>query len=521
MKHTRLALLVASTFLSVPALAASVTMLQFGSFETRDEAEKRIAAVKSKYAAQLAGLEAVVREVKLPPDNLTVYRTQAGPVADRPTAQTICTKLAAGGDECYIVQTAMVAPATTAASVTASSPVSAIPTTAEPVVNALDQAKKDAMAEASAPAPDLTSKLTVLQDMPERDAKSKEALESVRAVTASESSSESTTKPVESAAVEQSYTITPPSAEMQAAMDKAVVEQSQQAAKVDSAVVDAEKKRPRRSFWSRLNPFSDDDEPEIKPQVKLEVKSDAAPVDPVKVVAVAESSKPEGSIPASSPAAMAGSKEELTAKPEAVAPVITEAEPMQLPPPPAPLKSQNSVAMPPAEQAPAPLVTGTISPSTPIEQHALPPIGGNVKVEEATRVPVTSTPMTAAPVMAIPSPSQVQPPSTTDGQKTLWAQIGPFVDGPTATNFWATYRMSHPDFPVVRVRVTTPYQVQLHGQNQTWLRVGPMTRVSSVDNLCASLGAMANLQCGRVMDLGVAAAPDKAPGYLPGSRYQR
>ena len=73
MKHTRLALALAITSLSAtPVIAASVTMLQFGSFETRDEAEKRLSEVKSKHAKEISGLASSIREVKLPPDNLPV-----------------------------------------------------------------------------------------------------------------------------------------------------------------------------------------------------------------------------------------------------------------------------------------------------------------------------------------------------------------------------------------------------------------------------------------------------------------
>ena len=84
MNYTRLALVFAiGSLCSIPASAASLTMLQFGSFETRAEAEKRLSDVTAKHKTEIGALATSIREIKLPPDNLTVYRTQAGPVENR------------------------------------------------------------------------------------------------------------------------------------------------------------------------------------------------------------------------------------------------------------------------------------------------------------------------------------------------------------------------------------------------------------------------------------------------------
>lgn len=88
----------------------TVFMLQFGSFETRDEAEGKIKNIGTKHGALLSKYPPIIREITMPPDNLTVYRTQAGPVDTRDTAQSVCSQLASQGDECYVVETAMAIP---------------------------------------------------------------------------------------------------------------------------------------------------------------------------------------------------------------------------------------------------------------------------------------------------------------------------------------------------------------------------------------------------------------------------
>lgn len=141
---------------------------------------------------------------------------------------------------------------------------------------------------------------------------------------------------------------------------------------------------------------------------------------------------------------------------------------------------------------------------------------GDVKVEEAKRVPLTET-LTPLPT-PVPAPVSLSP-SATIGEKTLWAQIGQFSDNQSALAFWDHYRQMHPDFPVVRVRTVSSLQ---HGSNNmVSLRVGPFARNASINSLCFSLSEQP-VRCGKSLDLGVAASPYATPkGYLPGSRYQR
>ncbi len=515
MKHTRLALVLAITSLTAtPSIAASLTMLQFGSFETRAEAEKRLKEISGKHADSVGKLASSIREVKLPPDNLTVYRTQAGPLENRAAAQSICSKLASAGDECYIVQTAMVnAPEK---SVAEAAPVVA------PLASALADAKANVAETADAATPDVTSKLASLKDVSARDASSREVLASVAA-------------PAPAAATE-------PSSAMKAALDQAATEQkATEASVVNATASESIGQAPRRSFWSRLNPFSSDAPEKTKvAEAPKAPEPTAAPVEEVTSAAIAAPTTlevppqmPEVAVeaPAVEPA-VADLAPAAATTPPAVAfdttPVITQAEPLRLPPPPAPLKAQDRAELMAAKKdaAPAPITTGTLAPSE------LPSVAaaGTVQVEEAKRVPlteVTAAPQVAevaAPAVAVPvvpvQPDVALNPSATEGQKTVWAQVGPFADNAAALAFWANYRQTHPDFPVVRVRVTTPMQQQMRGSSQSWLRVGPVSRAAFVKNLCGSLPVESKLRCGTVADMGVASSSSAKPGFLQKSRYK-
>lgn len=111
-------LLVGSALIAVAYTAGAqarqptVFMLQFGSFETKDEANDKLKAIGTKHGGILTKYPPLIREITMPPDNLTVYRTQAGPVNTRETAQSVCAQLASQGDECYVVETAMNIPGT-------------------------------------------------------------------------------------------------------------------------------------------------------------------------------------------------------------------------------------------------------------------------------------------------------------------------------------------------------------------------------------------------------------------------
>ena len=549
---TRFTVVALSGFvLAATAVAAPVTMLQFGSFETRDEAQARLDVMKKKHAGVLGQLPSSIREIKLGADDLTVYRTQAGPLANRAAAQSVCAQLASNGDECYVVETSMIAGSPAAPVVPAPTPTPAAQaaTTPEPPVK--------------------------LQPIPQRDPRNVAALAQVKSALDEKSTASSpsltadatlaTASPVASTVIDATPTKLSP--QLQSALDKAVAEQVAADKEPKKESVAPKPVADTRSFWSRANPFSDDaPEEEVKPAaskalaaaaVAATVSSASAsnvepefPPPPVvtpqqlKAAAAAESASPTV-IPASpdvnvavaQPAFSAPAPVKLatsttpSASAVALAPpvVTTQAPSMDLPPPPAPLIPNG--ARPLASVQPsAPISTGTmpfVAP-LPVQQSINTP---QVNVEEAKRVPLTASTLVSPPpeVASVPGPDAPPPtslnllPSASLGKKTVWAQMGKFEDTQTALAFWDQYRKENPDFPAVRVRVVSSYQAQQHGDETKWLRVGPFSRSGFVTNLCTSLDDMDidDLKCGQVTDMGVASAPNRAPGYLPPSRYAR
>lgn len=530
-----------AVFISHSACAASLTMLQFGSFETRAEAQKRLTEVTAKHAAQLSKLASNIREVKLPPDNLTVYRTQAGPVESRAAAQAICSQLASVGDECYIVQTAMVsapekAPTLAQAAATAAAPVTAT------VADAADATSRAVAA--------VTPQLPAITDIKPtaRDPLNRAALETVSADRAQETLAAAATDTRTEFSQDDAA-----AAQVNSALDAALNEK-----KADENALAAAKNSPApsRSFWSRLNPFSDD-APVSAPAAKAP-EPVSAPVEAVAATALAAAAtspaeteappapaEPDAAdtVPLPVPVTSAPKLETLEPKPLPVAraltpepaapiapaapaavnlsrapitldttPVILHAEPLPLPPPPAPLREQDRLEL--AAGIKPKLPTPEVIAASPVTAPAAaaPALrDGSVQVEEAKRVPVTND-AAATPVATTPhaSPAASLSPSATDGQKTIWAQVGPFASEQAAIAYWGAYRQNHPDFPVVRVRATTPLQTTAGSKPQSWLRVGPVANAAFVTSLCASLRAQPGLRCGVVRDSG--AASDIKPG---------
>lgn len=543
-------MLAATTLLSSPVWAAPVVMLQFGSFETREEAEEKLNALKSKHAGVLSPMQSGIREVTLPPDNLTVYRTQAGPLPSRAAAQSICSQLASNGEDCYVVETAMApsfspAPAVAAAAVApttdkpmvasaAPAPAPMPPATVAPMPSALTNAPVN-----SGPAP-----MTSLSAVPARDPGNMAAINRVTAAPAP-------------AAAPVAMASAPVSNEMQKAMDAAAAEQNKAEADVKNLAEaptppDAKKEG---TFWSRLNPFSDDEAPanaSPKPApAPMPVAAPVAPVEEKPMPAPVMASAPAPT-PAPAPVAMAAAP----AAPMMAAPTPVAADAM-LPPPPAPLVGRGAVAdttsaslRTPSMPAPVivPQATGSmpqVAANTAPAPLVVPPPGtlqpanGNVRVGEAQRVPlsqatvpVAAPRVPAAPAAMLPgSPSVSLRPSATLGQKTLWAQVGSFNDAQTALSYWDNFRRTHPDFPVVRVRVSSSFAALQRGTTTVNLRVGPFLRDTSVRTLCATIAkdqddrdvdSDLRVQCGGIVDTGIAASvAGPRNGYLNGSRYKR
>lgn len=607
-----LLLAAALSLFSASALAAPVFMLQFGSFETKEEATTHLNDVKTKHAGVVGSLPTTIREITLPPDNLTVFRTQAGPVANKAEAQAMCAKLTTGGEQCYVVETAMVgqaAPATTAAAPPAFAP----KVTDKP---ADKSSTSGPMPWASAPIVAAQSSAPRTTELPARDAANISTIEGVMKPGTGDSVGFRAAPPPEPPVPAVPVMDSRP---LETALDEAATRQSAAGESIPKAEkVETATPKKEQSFWSRMNPFSENEEaPKAVAAAPVSDTAQAAPIDRVAAAEPAPSSPPplppipDMAVTAEAPAMSAAppapptapiiiSRAEPPVPPPAaplpslalvtaaaepppaaaplpplpvertapavevpMAPPTASGSPLALPPPPAPLRARDREDLAAgrvpqsAPQVLAPTMmpqrTGDLPPVTAITAPspvAVPPVpavpfkegpsvvgrsgeaSGQVRVGEAQRVPLTDPgAMPAITATAVPPPAQpvataqllppALEPSATAGKKTLWAQIGQFPDAQAALSFWDSYRRAHPDFPVVRVRVTSPYQAQLRGMTEVSLRVGPFARPESVQNLCSTLPGD-RLQCSGITDLGMTADPKGPPaGTLPGSRYNR
>lgn len=407
MNYRRLALVLALTSaLSAPAHAASVVMLQFGSFETMEEAQARLAEVKAKHADILNGIEINVREVKLPPDNLTVYRTQAGPVPTRTAAQSACAKLAGSGDECYVVESAMLTPpaspapaAVASAAAPASAPAPApaptpstslSSTTSGPATIRIPTLSPSGPLGSNAPAP--APAVPSVADAASVPAPAPSALPPLPpASPATPAANLATTASTPSLPIPPDAAALPiaPSPEMQMAMDHAVA--NQQAAETEAATTNtassANSSTPtpdanapanngarHRSFWSRVNPFgSSSGEMPTRPPV--------LPSDTETPVIAAPSSNVQATPlmpPAPQPMPAIAAQSAPVQPQPIMAPLTPPApvEPMHLPPPPAPLISSNSDIFNTPTTMPAPIAPMPPAPmiqAQPLPPQALPP----------------------------------------------------------------------------------------------------------------------------------------------------
>jgi len=410
--------------LCASAQAAPLAMLQFGSFESREEAQVRLDSMKKKHAGMLNKLPTSIREIKLPPDNLTVYRTQAGPVGTRTQAESICAQLASNGDECYVMETSMLPDAPPAVEVD-------VPAVAE-------KKAPTPVAAAAAAKPSVPKSAPVIRLIPWRDFSKRDDVKAQMA----EKLAEVDTTPAK------------PSLQLQNAMDQAIARQEKPEASEKFANAEPAPKQ-ERSFWSLLNPFADDE-------------------------STATASKPSEDATAS----------EMTQTPPEL----------------------------PVMASPVPTVSETAGADMVASTNESTSVAGDVNVEEAKRVPLTETRVAAPRSFALPTADLL--PIATLGKKTLWAQVGQFNDTQSALAFWDRYRVAHPDFPVVRIRVISSYQLQQRGDASKWLRVGPFAKEESIANLCASFGENGP-RCGLVTDMGVASGVNRTPGLLPESRYRR
>lgn len=84
-------------------------LLQLGTFESREEAQRKWDDVKAANGDVVGRLQGHVAEVMLPPDNTPSYRMQLGPVDTRKQAKALCKTLEQRNVNCLLVETAFAA----------------------------------------------------------------------------------------------------------------------------------------------------------------------------------------------------------------------------------------------------------------------------------------------------------------------------------------------------------------------------------------------------------------------------
>lgn len=447
----------------------SVYMLQLGSFENEQLAQEAWSDVRGKYPNILGNINAQVRSVSLPPDNLTVYRTQAGPVGSRDIADRLCAQITQSGDECYVVETAMVdAPA-----------FNNVAQAAAPAEPEFVRAARQAIPAPELPEDPASMALEAMPNVPEEP------------VTPVVTAQASTPKP------KQARTL----------FGELFGEESEAL-------------------------YGDDEAPAVQavpapasaPRVQAQVERPEIPPAPEGAEAyVMENGIPENplaglQLPAPPPPSAITTGNQVAA-PANVAPYSIPQEPMAQPAPvqqQAPVMAANDIPFQPAQPNGVPAERVNLQ-----EQQ----VGGNVAVAEAIPVPLSET----QPAQRVQPVQSVQPysaeelaqrglPSQAMPDRTYWAQVSYFESQQAALGMWDIFRRQNPNFPAVRVRVTQPFAKTRVGDNRVSLRIGPFDGPGMVGVLCKGLPASA-ASCGVVADLGTSTAANQPRYRAPQNRY--
>lgn len=78
-------------------------LVQLGAFRSEAEAMREWKKMQAKYKTSLSMLSMMVQKVEIP-NKGTMYRVQAGPLASKEAARTLCKKLVAAGQGCFIAK---------------------------------------------------------------------------------------------------------------------------------------------------------------------------------------------------------------------------------------------------------------------------------------------------------------------------------------------------------------------------------------------------------------------------------
>jgi hypothetical protein len=492
-------------FSAAQAYADSTFLLQFGSFNTQEQATQKWDDIKAKNPDLVGKLTLHVAEVALPPDNTIMYRTQAGPLPSRTQASGLCGTLKTRNIDCFVVETALF--------------------TAEP-------SSMQAQNDVSPSLPSLPP-LTVTSPIP-ADAP--------------------INTPTLAAPVAQSLPVPPPPPPLvSAAVNKPAVSAAVPPTAKPVVTASNMNEDDKPGFFGRL--FGSSSSSPSAPVAVKTVTPAPVPV-PARITTAAVTPPPPPAVAAAAPVTYLSSegtpvainsKYSNTTDTESVPfpvpnsasvmskPLMAPApvpEPMYVPvaPTPAPAHESAANASSNADLNSAP----TSVPSHPAANWTVPGrepkflnqpshsatatnsmtsnngsnsnVVGDVKVAEAIRVPVGSGAKPKKIVMLPPVHGMGGTPSATT-HKTFWAQLSYFPDEEQARNFYDKFQADYPQFSDgVRVRITHPYS---SSAGRVSLRVGPFVGTDDVHTICKA-AAERSVSCNIVKEVGTSSSVSTA-----------
>ncbi|MBN8532142.1 MAG: SPOR domain-containing protein [Alphaproteobacteria bacterium] len=447
----------------VPALPEStpnIFLLQLGAFPSEAMASEYWGKLKAKHSDLLGDLELKIAPVALPPDNKTVYRTQAGSIASREKAQSICARLRSTGADCFIVESVPGAPAPAPVIQEAQAENAALPVLPEP-----DQRR--APSDQEKPWETVTPEAPAEQPKPVEASKNDAPAVPVQL---------STPEPV---AVPDLPPAPPPPATAQAAPETPKETATPEMAWLNEPAVQTPPPAPKAAAAP-------------KPAKAKTVKAAPKPQPNRTLVASADSPTVRslgGNLPATALAPQATPipprmPREFPVPQEAVAPA-----------PDYPVSQPHDIA---------PQATAAAVAEAPLQDGDGK---GEVEVAEAIRVPLSqeTQPVPGKLVYRIM-------PSDPQRTRTQWLDIGAFASESQAIGYWNQLRSTYAKhIGALRVRVTRPFL----NPGRTSLRVGPLSSETDTASIC-TVATEQGLRCQVVTDLGVSSS-----GFRGGTRVSR
>ncbi len=436
---------------SIPQAYADTTyVLQLGSFDTREQAEKKWQELKSQNPNTLGKLTLHIAEISMSADDKISYRTQAGPVTSHDEAAKLCSSIQDKGGECYIIETALF-----------TSEPSPLTNPESAAANETKSAPAVAVAQQDLAVPERTPRLLNDDEREQKPAPTP-------------SPAANTAKEIPPVAV----TATPAPEAAPTPTPAPMMEAKAEPASKSEPVKPAKKYETANLSPAELRKAKGAYIPGRQPKFLDEGTSEtaAAPAVPVAPAAPVASAAPAPeAVPTLAPAPVAKPQEQ---KPGFFSRIFS---------------SSHSTAN-------APVESNTTTNGK---------VVGNVNVAEAIRVPLTEENISEKPISRpLPRSTPVIEPLP-QGEKIYWAQVNYFNDEESAHNFYEEFNNSYPLISDgIRMRITRPY-AYANKPGHVTLRMGGFSNVDDVHNVC-SLASQHNLHCVSVRDTGTAIASNNS-----------